>query len=128
MVKATVETSISYVMNATPSIVPITQVVQERTYNNSKTYYPMPYSDIAQFQYMTENAYDLDNYKVIDLIATAQKHVDQGISFEMCINSNLTTRDLNRYQMYAWKRGIKTIYYVRTNKLNEAEGCVSCAV
>ena len=120
--------SISYIMNATASIAPIKRAVEERTYNNSKTYYPMPYSDIAEYQYSMENSYDLDNKAVIDLIATAQKHVDQGISFEMCINSDLTTRDLNMLQLYAWKRGIKTIYYVRTNKINEAEGCVSCAV
>lgn len=115
-------------MGATASILPIKQVIEERTYGNSKTFYPMPFSDVAEFQYSMESAYDLDNRVIIDLVATAQKHIDQGISFEMCINSDLTTRDLNKYQMYAWKRGIKTIYYVRTNKINEAEGCVSCAV
>lgn len=120
--------SISYVMNATASISPIKRLVEERTYNNSKTYYAMPFSEVAEFQYSMETAYDLDTKKIIDLIATAQKHIDQGISFEMCVNSTLTTRDLNLLQLYAWKRGIKTIYYVRTNKINEAEGCVSCAV
>lgn len=115
-------------MSATAGLTPIKSVIEERTYNNSKTFYPMPFSDVAGFLYSMESAYDLDKKKVIDLVATAQKHVDQGISFEMCVNSNLTTRELNKHQLYAWKRGIKTIYYVRTNKINEAEGCVSCAV
>lgn len=115
-------------MGSSAGLLPVKKLIEERTYNNSKTYYPMPYADVAGFLYETENAYDLDVKKVIDVVATAQKHIDQGISMELCINSNLTTRDLNKYQIYAWKRGIKTIYYVRTNKINEAEGCVACAV
>lgn len=120
--------SISYVMSATAGISPVKSAVEERTYNNSKTFYPMPYYETAGFLYSLESAYDIDKRKLIDLIATAQKHIDQGISLEICINSNLDTNDLNKIQLYAWKRGIKTLYYVRTNKLNEAEGCISCAV
>ena len=41
-----------------------------------------------------------------------------------------TTRDLNKAQIYAWRKGIKTIYYVRLRQAalegTEVEGCVSC--
>lgn len=117
--------SIAYVMSATPSLTPIKQLVEERTYGNSKTYFPMPAADVAGFMY--ESAYQMDNYKVIDVIATAQKHVDQGISFELCITSDETTRDLQKYYLYAHYQGIKTLYYTRTQKLRIDE-CVSCAV
>ncbi len=117
--------SIAYVMSATPSITPIKQLVEERTYGNSKTYFPAPSLDTAEFMY--ETAYDMDKYKIIDVIATAQKHVDQGISFELCINSDITTRELQRYYLYAHHQGIKTLYYTRTQKL-KIEECVSCAV
>lgn len=117
--------SIGYIMSATPSLTPIKQLVEERTYGNSKTYYPMPAVDKAAFMY--ETAYRMDNYKIIDVIATAQKHVDQGISFELCITSDVTTRDLQKYYLYAHYQGIKTLYYTRTQKL-KIEECESCAV
>jgi ribonucleoside-diphosphate reductase alpha chain len=117
--------SIGYVMSATPSLTPIKQLIEERTYGNSKTYFPMPSLDTAAFMY--ETAYRMDNFKVIDVIATAQKHVDQGISFELAITSDETTRDLQKYYLYAHHQGIKTLYYTRTQKLKIDE-CESCAV
>jgi ribonucleoside-diphosphate reductase alpha chain len=117
--------SIAYVMSATPSITPIKQLVEERTYGNSKTYFPAPSLDTAEFMY--ETAYRMDKFKIIDVIATAQKHVDQGISFELCITSDVTTRDLQKYYLYAHHQGIKTLYYTRTQKLKIDE-CESCAV
>lgn len=117
--------SIGYVMSATPSLTPIKQLVEERTYGNSKTYYPMPAVDKAAFMY--ETAYRMDTYRLIDVIATAQKHVDQGISFELCITSDITTRELQKYYLYAHYQGIKTLYYTRTQKL-KIEECESCAV
>jgi ribonucleoside-diphosphate reductase alpha chain len=117
--------SIAYVMSATPSLTPIKQLIEERTYGNSKTYFPMPSLDTAAFMY--ESAYRIDNYKVIDVIATAQKHVDQGISFELGITSEVTTKELIRYYLYAHYQGIKTLYYTRTQKLKIDE-CESCVV
>jgi ribonucleoside-diphosphate reductase alpha chain len=117
--------SIAYVMSATPSLTPIKQLIEERTYGNSKTYFPMPALDTSAFMY--ESAYRIDNYKVIDVIATAQKHVDQGISFELGITSEITTKELVRYYLYAHYQGIKTLYYTRTQKL-KIEECESCVV
>ena len=117
--------SIAYVMSATPSITPIKQLIEERTYGNSKTYFPMPALNEAMFMY--ETAYKMDKYKIIDVIATASKHVDQGISFELCITSDITTRELQRYYLYAHYQGIKTLYYTRTQKLKVTE-CESCAI
>lgn len=117
--------SIGYVMSATPSLTPVKQLVEERTYGNSKTYFPMPALDTAEFMY--ESAYSMDTYKVIDVIATAQKHIDQGISFELAITSDVTTRDLQKYYLYAHYQGIKTLYYTRTKKL-KLEECEACAV
>lgn len=117
--------SIGYVMSATPSLTPVKQLVEERTYGNSKTYFPMPALETASFMY--ETAYKMDNFKIIDVIATAQKHVDQGISFELAITSDETTRDLQKYYLYAHYQGIKTLYYTRTQKLKIDE-CESCAV
>ncbi|KND62589.1 class 1b ribonucleoside-diphosphate reductase subunit alpha, partial [Candidatus Phytoplasma phoenicium] len=104
--------TIGYIMSATPSLTPIKQLVEERTYGNSKTYFPVP--ALKDFAFMYQTAYRMDKKKIIDVIATAQKHIDQGISFELCITSNTTTRELVKYYLYAHKKGIKTLYYTRT--------------
>ncbi|WP_349402025.1 ribonucleotide reductase of class Ib (aerobic), alpha subunit [Candidatus Phytoplasma solani] len=115
--------SIGYIMGTTPSLTPVKQLVEERTYGNSKTYCPMPGLKEAAFMYTT--AYKMNKYHLIDVIAIAQKHVDQGISFELGITSDITTRELQRYYLYAHHKGIKTLYYTRTQKLkvDECEAC-----
>ncbi|MCX2581871.1 hypothetical protein OQ641_29030, partial [Klebsiella pneumoniae] len=43
-----------------------------------------------------------------------------------------STRDLNKAQIYAWQKGIKTLYYIPLRQLTlertEIEGCASCAL
>lgn len=117
--------STAYLMSATPSCTPIKQLVEERTYGNSKTYFPAPYLDKAAFMY--ETAYAINKFRLIDVIATIQKHIDQGISLELCVNSNVTTRELQRYYLYAHNKGIKTLYYTRTRKMS-VEECEACLV
>ncbi len=117
--------STSYLMSATASLTPIKQLVEERTFGKSHTFFPMPYLETAEFMY--ETSYDIDNYKVIDLIATVQKHIDQGVSMELGVTSLETTRDIQRYYLYAHHKGIKTVYYIRTRKLS-IEECESCVV
>ncbi|AJY74063.1 class 1b ribonucleoside-diphosphate reductase subunit alpha [Paenibacillus beijingensis] len=118
--------SISYVQNATSSVMPIVEQIETRTYANSTTYYPMPYLSQDNFFYY-KSAYQMDQFKVIDLIAEIQSHVDQGISTVLHVNSNVTTRELARYYLYAAKKGLKSLYYTRTNHLS-VEECISCAV
>lgn len=118
--------SISYVQSATASVMPIMERIEERTYGNSKTYYPMPGLS-PQNWFFYKEAYDMDMFKVVDMIATIQQHVDQGISFTLFLKDTMTTRDLNRIDLYAHHKGIKTLYYART-KDTTAEGCLSCVV
>ena len=64
---------------------------------------------------------------VIDVFATAQKWIDQSISFEWMINPAKTSpKDLYDYFIKAHKQGIKTVYYVRSQSL-EVEDCASCS-
>ncbi|GIN55123.1 MULTISPECIES: class 1b ribonucleoside-diphosphate reductase subunit alpha [Bacillus subtilis group] len=118
--------SISYVQSATASVMPIMERIEERTYGNSKTYYPMPGLS-PQNWFFYKEAYDMDMFKVVDLIATIQKHVDQGISFTLFLKDTMTTRDLSRIDLYAHHKGIKTLYYARTKDTGQ-EGCLSCVV
>ncbi|MFC8150411.1 class 1b ribonucleoside-diphosphate reductase subunit alpha [Bacillus paralicheniformis] len=118
--------SISYVQSSTAGVMPIMERIEERTYGNSKTYYPMPGLAPSNWFYYKE-AYDMDMFRVVDMISTIQQHVDQGISFTLFLKDTMTTRDLNRIDLYAHHKGIKTLYYARTKDTGQ-EGCLSCVV
>ncbi|UPI13116.1 hypothetical protein [Bacillus phage SBSphiJ6] len=118
--------SISYVQSSTASVMPIMERIEERTYGNSKTYYPMPGLSSNNWFFFKE-AYDMDMFNVVDMIATIQQHVDQGISFTLFLKDTMTTRDLNRIDLYAHHKGIKTLYYARTKDTGQ-DSCLSCVV
>ena len=119
--------SISYINDTSASIHPITRMIEERQEKKiGKIYYPAPYLSNETIGYY-KSAYDMDMRKVIDVYATAQKHVDQGMSMTLFMRSDIpeglyewkettkqTTRDLNILRHYAFHKGIKSIYYVRT--------------
>ncbi|MGR4025604.1 class 1b ribonucleoside-diphosphate reductase subunit alpha, partial [Bacillus sp. ZZQ-131] len=109
--------SISYVQNATSSVMPIVSQIESRTYANATTYYPMPYLSKDTFWYY-KSSYDMNQFKLIDLIAEIQEHIDQGISTILYVNSDISTRELARYYIYAHKKGLKSLYYTRTRKLS----------
>lgn len=119
--------SISYVSNATSSILPIVERIESRLYGDSLTQYPMPFLDGRTWWYYKE-AYQVDMFKLIDLVAIVQQHVDQSISTTLFVESEgITDADLARYYIYAWEKGLKSLYYTRTKVSNVSE-CVSCAV
>lgn len=118
--------SISYLQSSTASIAPITQRIEEREYGDSKTIYPMPFLNENNYFFYKE-AYDMDMYNLIDLVAEVQVHIDQAISTILYVKDNLTTRDLAKYYIYAQKKGLKTLYYTRTRK-RTIEECISCVV
>ena len=104
---------------------PIVSQIESRTYANATTYYPMPYLSKDTFWYY-KSSYDMNQFKLIDLIAEIQEHIDQGISTILYVNSDISTRELARYYIYAQK-GLKSLYYTRTRKLS-VEECVACTV
>ena len=137
--------SISYINDTSASIHPITRLIEERQEKKiGKIYYPAPHLSNTSMPYYT-SAYDMDMRKVIDVYATAQKHVDQGMSMTLFMRSDIpeglyewktdttkqTTRDLNILRHYAFHQGIKSIYYIRTFTddaeeigSNQCESCV----
>jgi len=122
--------SISYINNSTSSIHPIASQIEIRKEGKlGRVYYPAPYLTNENRKYF-EDAYEIGPEKVIDVYAAATQHIDQGLSLTLFFKDTATTRDVNKAQIYAWKKGIKTIYYIRIrqNALDgtEMEGCVSC--
>ncbi|MGL5755800.1 MAG: class 1b ribonucleoside-diphosphate reductase subunit alpha [Paraclostridium sp.] len=119
--------SISYVQNATSSIMPIMEPVEVRTYGDSTTIYPMPFLTNENMIYY-QSAYRMDMKNVIDIVATVQEHVDQGISTTLFVTDDKTTRDIARYYIYAYKKGLKSLYYTRTKMTRDNNECLMCSV
>ena len=136
--------SISYINDVSASIHPITQRIEERQEKKiGKIYYPAAGLSTETIPYYT-SAYDMDMRKVIDVYAAATEHVDQGLSLTLFMRSDIpkglyewktenkqTTRDLSILRNYAFNKGIKSIYYVRTFTddggevgANQCESCV----
>ncbi|WP_235801976.1 hypothetical protein [Ureibacillus massiliensis] len=118
--------SISYIRSCTASIAPCTERVEIRDYADSRTIYPMPHLTNENSHLYVE-AYDLNPYDMIDLYAAAQKHVDQGISMTLYVTNAWTTEQLAKIYIYAWTKGIKSVYYVR-QRLQTIEECVACQI
>lgn len=118
--------SISYVQNATSSVMPIVDLIERRAYGDMETYYPMPFLDETTAA-VYQSAYTIDQMKLIDLISVIQGHVDQGISTILYVHSTTSTRELARLYAYAHHKGLKSLYYTR-NKLLSVEECTSCSI
>jgi len=124
--------SISYINHATSSIHPIVSRIEIRKEGKTgRVYYPAPFMNNDNQQFYRD-AYDIGPEAIIDTYAEATRHVDQGLSLTLFFRDTATTRDINKAQIYAWKKGIKTLYYIRLRQMallgTEVEGCVSCSL
>ncbi len=122
--------SISYINNSTSSIHPVASKIEIRKEGKiGRVYYPAPFMTNDNLDYY-QDAYEVGPEKIIDTYAAATQHVDQGLSLTLFFKDTATTRDINKAQIYAWRKGIKTIYYIRLRQLalegTEVDGCVSC--
>nr|WP_255454556.1 class 1b ribonucleoside-diphosphate reductase subunit alpha [Pantoea sp. SoEX] len=124
--------SISYINNATSSIHPIVSRIEIRKEGKTgRVYYPAPFMNNNNLE-LYQDAYQIGYKAIIDTYAEATKHVDQGLSLTLFFRDDITTRDINKAQIYAWKKGIKTIYYIRIRQTalrgTEVKGCISCTL
>ena len=124
--------SISYINNSTSSIHPITSKIEIRKEGKiGRVYYPAPFMNNENIEFY-KDAYEIGPEAIIDTYAAATQHIDQGLSLTLFFPAEVTTRDINRAQIYAWKKGIKTIYYIRLRQTalegTEIQGCVSCTL
>ncbi|WIB65660.1 class 1b ribonucleoside-diphosphate reductase subunit alpha [Curtobacterium sp. MCBD17_040] len=122
--------SISYINNSTSSIHPIASKIEIRKEGKlGRVYFAAPHLTDDNQEFF-QDAYEVGPEKIIDTYAAATQHVDQGLSLTLFFKDTATTRDVNKAQIYAFRKGIKSIYYIRIRQTalegTEAEGCVSC--
>lgn len=54
---------------------------------------------------------EIEQKTIIEQAADRQKYIDQAQSLNIMIDPSLSAKDLNSLYLYAWEKGIKTLYY-----------------
>lgn len=54
---------------------------------------------------------EIDQKVIINQAADRQKFIDQAQSLNLMIDPTMPTKELNALYLYAWERGVKTLYY-----------------
>lgn len=84
-----------------------------------------PDLDDTTFWYY-KNAHTIDQKWVVDSAGIRQRHIDQSQSVNLYVTPDYTFRSVLDLYVRAWHKGVKTIYYVRSQSL-EIEECESCS-
>ena len=71
-----------------------------------------------------KTAYEIDQKAIIK--QASWRKVDQSQSLNIFVDSNITKQELHDLHYRAWQAGIKTMYYVRSRSMNDADDCTSC--
>ena len=77
---------------------------------------------------------EINQLEVISQAGIRQQYIDQSVSLNLAFPSTVDPKFINRVHLDAWKKGIKTLYYVRTESVLRGdiaasatdENCVSC--
>jgi len=84
-----------------------------------------PGLSLETYPYYEKGAYRVDQFASIRQNARRQRHVDQSISFNLYVPSTIRASTLLALHMSAWREGLKTTYYVRSNDIDISE-CEWC--
>ncbi|UGO49203.1 ribonucleoside-diphosphate reductase alpha [Bacillus phage vB_BanH_Emiliahah] len=115
----------SIIMNGSPSAdAPYDVMYTESKSGINVLIVPPNYNNQTKWFY--KSAFEMDEMWSINVMAEAQKYVDQAISHNMHLSENVKASELLRLDMAAWEKGLKTIYYTHTSNMEKPENCVMC--
>ena len=77
---------------------------------------------------------EINQLELVNQAGIRQQYIDQSVSLNLAFPSEATPKWLNIVHMDAWKKGVKTLYYTRTESVLRGdiaakamdEGCLSC--
>jgi ribonucleoside-diphosphate reductase alpha chain len=75
---------------------------------------------------------EINQLEIVKQNAIRQEYVDQAISLNLCFDPNDSPKDISMVHKEAWKLGVKTLYYLRTesvlrgDNLQRFADCISC--
>lgn len=111
---------------STDGIDPLYAVEFAEEKKNFKFKVTAPDLDHVTYNYYRRARHELDQTWSIKQNAARQRHVDQGISFNIYVRHDVKAKDLLNLHLTAWENGLKTTYYVRSTSQTEIEECEAC--
>jgi len=75
---------------------------------------------------------EINQLEIVKQNAIRQEYVDQAISLNLCFDPNDSPKDISMVHKEAWKLGVKTLYYLRTESVLRGDNlarfaeCISC--
>jgi ribonucleoside-diphosphate reductase alpha chain len=79
-----------------------------------------------------KTAFEIDQKQIVRLASARQRYIDQTQSLNLAFDPTDSPRWINQVHMEAWKLGIKTLYYLRTDSVIKGDlgsrtaDCLSC--
>ncbi|WP_246943756.1 ribonucleoside-diphosphate reductase subunit alpha [Bacillus pinisoli] len=111
---------------STDGIDPLYAVEYAEEKKNFKFKVTAPDLNHHTYNYYRRARHELDQVWSIRQNAARQRHVDQGISFNLYVRHDIKAKELLNLHVEAWKQGLKTTYYVRSTSQSEIEECEAC--
>ena len=92
-----------------------------------------PYNDIPVKE-VFKTFKEINQLELINQAGIRQQYIDQAVSLNLAFPSVATPKWVNKVHFEAWKKGIKTLYYTRTESVLRGdiaeqamdESCLSC--
>ena len=76
---------------------------------------------------------EINQLELVRQAGIRQQYIDQSVSLNLAFPAEATPKWINQVHLDAWKKGIKTLYYMRTESvlrgdiaMKAMEDCVSC--
>jgi len=77
---------------------------------------------------------EINQLELVNQAGIRQQYIDQSVSLNLAFPSEATPKWINKVHMDAWKKGVKTLYYTRTESVLRGdiaasamdENCLSC--
>ncbi len=75
-----------------------------------------------------KTAFELDQMWLIEHAADRQPHISQSQSLNIFLPADIHKRDLHQLHFQAWKKGVKSLYYLRSKSMQRAERAETIAL
>jgi ribonucleoside-diphosphate reductase alpha chain len=96
------------------------KLLDEKGYNTTETWSNIRDNDgsVQHLDFLTDHEKavfrtfaEIDQQVIIEQAADRQQFIDQAQSLNLMIDPSIATKDLNALYLYAWEKGVKTLYY-----------------
>lgn len=111
---------------STDGIDPIYALMYAEEKKNFKFKVTVPDLTPKTYPYYLKARHELDQIKSIEQNAKRQRHIDQGISFNLYVRHDIKAKELLELHLASYHNKLKTTYYVRSTSQTEINECVAC--